>query len=67
MIDQAGPVAGRSCLSKNEPDALCAGIDDAMHALGATMKALRRAAAHLRLIVAMTIQPRVDDVGDLLD
>ena len=67
VIDQAGPIARRSGLAQDQPNARRARVDDPMHALGATMKALRRAAAHLRLIIRVTIQPRIDDVSNLLD
>ena len=67
VIDQAGPVARRRCLSQHEPDARRTRVHDAMHALRTAIKTIRGTAAHRRLIGKLTIQTRVNYVGDLLD
>src|SRR6185369_16469507 len=48
VIDEACPFPGGPRLSQHETDAGSSRVDDAVHALGATMKALRRATAHRR-------------------
>src|SRR5205814_3656437 len=67
VIDQAGPVARRTGLSQHESDARRAGVNDAMHALRTAIETIRSAAAHRRLVDMLTIQTRVNYVGDLLD
>ena len=68
VIYEARPFTRRACLAQHEADARRACVDDAVHALGAAMEALGRAAAHRGLVrAAVAVQARDDRVGDLVN
>jgi hypothetical protein len=67
VVNQARPIARRSRLAQHKTDARRARVHNPMHPLRATIKALVRAAAHLRLPVRVSIQACDDDIRYLLD
>jgi hypothetical protein len=67
VVNQARPIARRSCVAQHQSDSRRPGIHHAMHSLRAPVEALAGAAAHRGLLFHISVKTRYDDVRNLLD
>ena len=66
MIYEAGPIPRGRRLTQYQTNSRRTGVDNSMHALGATIETLRGATAH-RGLLTVAVESSNDRVSDLLN